>query len=94
VLDERQQQRTELELDQLDLIADALECLPRRVASALRAEGIGLPKRRHMRQLFFQVDKEHREAKEAKRRANIAIGLTGLTALASPIAAAGTLLQG
>ena len=96
MLDEPQleQEQAESTSAQLDRIASAIERLPGRVASALRSEGIGLPKRPRMRQVFIRAEKEHREAQEAKRRANIAIGLTAVTALGSLIAATGTLIQG
>jgi len=88
------EQATKSEQDQLDRIAIALEQLPSRLARAMHSEGIGLPKRPRMRQSFAQAEKDHREAREAKRRANIAIGLTSVTALASFIAAIATLIHG
>ncbi len=88
------EQATESEQDQLDRIAIALEKLPNRLARALRQEGIGKNGRQSLTTQIFKAYAENEKAAEAKRRANIAIGLTAVTALASLIAAIATLIHG
>jgi hypothetical protein len=47
-----------------------------------------------MRSMLIEAEREHQEAREAKRRANLAIALTGVTAFGSLLAAIATLIHG
>lgn len=89
-----EEQRTEQDRDQLDRIASAVEQLPGRVARAMRNEGVGRPRPPRMRSMLIEAEREHQEAREAKRRANLAIALTGVTAFGSLLAAIATLIHG
>lgn len=98
--EEREQALTEPERDQLDRIAGALESvadglgeLPQEIADAQRSTGLADAALGELR-ARFERDELERKAKQASRRANIAIALAGITALASLIAAIATLFHG
>jgi hypothetical protein len=91
MLEEQERERTD---QQLDRIANALEQLPNRLARAMRHEGIGRNGREGLTQQIMQAQAEARKTAVAKRRANIAIGLTAMTSVASLIAAVATLIHG
>ncbi len=84
---------TEEPQSELERIANALEELPKRIASEQRSSEMTEQMLGQIKESFERGAVEEKAA-QAERRANIAIALAAITALGSLIAAIATLFHG